>query len=107
MVMQSPWPKDRNRTFAELKKGISTVSFEQFLPYLCGIPLMLKQTGSTQLGHKLYLTMYHELFFAYIRGTLKRMKNSFKTSSCWEAASNLAATCLIRYLCSVHIHYEK
>jgi len=107
MVMQSQWPKERNRMFAESKKGISTMSFEQFLTYLHGIPLLLKQIGSTQLGHKLYITMYHELLFAYIRGTLKKMKNPFKTSSCWEAASNLAATCLIRYLCSVHMYYEK
>jgi hypothetical protein len=99
--------KRQEQNICWIKKGNLNCVIWTFLPYLCGIPLMLKQTGSTQLGHKLYLTMYHELFFAYIRGTLKRMKNSFKTSSCWEAASNLAATCLIRYLCSVHIHYEK
>ena len=45
--MQSQWSKDRNRMFAESKKGISTVSFEQILIYLYGIPLLLKQIGST------------------------------------------------------------
>ena len=48
------------------------------------------------LGLKLYIKIYHELFF--VIGTLNKWTFS---------VNNVAATCLFICLCSVHRHYEE